>query len=274
MPDWLTSFLTGINVQVACAIWNAAMKAVSGLITRDPQTFSPDTWAFVEGTVYPFMLSIGLSLLNLFFIIGFLRALTHLHENITLEYLVETLIKVVVANVLFLNMKKMILSLFSIASLMAGSVFTLKAPTLVTKDMDLGAVLFYHLFGTIFILTAIVCSMIIILTVYSRYIKLYLLVVCAPFAVPTLVGGQEAQRTFYSYLRSLILNIFEIVLIALVMVICFKLTSAGVHLFTAKNIVEKVTDGFVDTLNALLTMVIMTASVKGVNSFMAKTFGL
>ncbi len=274
MPGWLADFLAGSGIKIADAIWNASMTAISGLLTMSPQSFSASAWDFVNGTLYPWALSIGLSLLNLFLIIGWLRALTRLHENITLEMTIDALIKVVVTNVLFLNIKTIILKLFSAASLMAGGIFTLQAPTLVTEDMDVGAILFYNLFGILYILTAIVCSIMVLLTVYSRYIKLYLLVVAAPFALPTIIGGDETKRTFSSWVRTFLLNTFEIVMIAIVMVICFKLIGSGVSLFEKGNFAVEATNGFIDALNGLFTMVLMTASVKGVNSFMAKTFGL
>ena len=150
----------------------------------------------------------------------------------------------------------------------------MQSPTLISKDLDMGAVLFYNLFGILYILAAIVCSLMIFLTVYGRYIRLYLLVIAAPFALPTLIGGEEAKRTFYSWLRTFILNTFEIVMIAIVMVICFKLISGGVTLYETTNAFAEAGDGMFDALNSLFTMVLMTASVKGVNSFMAKTFGL
>ena len=274
MPGWLTEFLAGQGIKLADGIWNASMKLIAGLLTKSPQSFSEPAWSFVNGTLYPFALSIGLSLLNLFLIIGWLRALTRLHENITLEMTVNALIKVVAANVLFLNIKTIITSLFSTATLMTGAVFTLQAPTLITDDLDLGAVLFYNLFGILYILAAIVCSFMILITVYSRYIRLYLLVVSAPFALSTIVGGEEARRTFISWVKTFLLNTFEIVMIALVMVICFKLTESGVNIFEKGNIAVEAVNGFWDALNGLFTMVVMTASVRGVNSFMSKTFGL
>ena len=274
MPGWLTEFLAGSGIKMADAIWNASMALIAGLLTRSPQSFSSPAWSFVNGTLYPFALSIGLSLLNLFLIIGWLRALTRLHENITLEMTVNALIKVVAANVLFLNIKTIMTSLFSTATLMTGSIFTLQAPTLVTEDLDLGAALFYNLFGILYILAAIVCSFMILMTVYSRYIRLYLLVVSAPFALPTIIGGEEARRTFISWLKTFLLNTFEIVMIAMVMVICFKLISGGVSLYEQGNVAVEAANGMLDALNGLFTMVLMTASVKGVNSFMAKTFGL
>ena len=134
--------------------------------------------------------------------------------------------------------------------------------------------LFYNLFGILYVIAAIVCSFLILLTVYGRYIRLYLLVVSAPFALSTIVGGEEARRTFISWVKTFLLNTFEIVMIALVMVICFKLTESGVNIFEKGNVAVEAVNGFWDALNGLFTMVVMTASVRGVNSFMSKAFGL
>ena len=161
-----------------------------------------------------------------------------------------------------------------ISSAMAKEVFTIDAPDLKVEDMDIGSALFYQLFGLLFILAAIVCSFLMLWTVYSRYIKLYLLMILAPFAMSALVGGQEIERSFYAWMRTFLLNAFEIVVIALTMVISFKLIGAGISLFDGKNIVTSMVDGFWDALNSLFTMILVTAAVKGSNAFLSKAMGL
>ena len=186
----------------------------------------------------------------------------------------EAMIKVVVANVLYLNILNIMTTIFSISSAMAKEVFTIDAPDLKVEDMDIGSALFYQLFGLLFILAAIVCSFLMLWTVYSRYIKLYLLMILAPFAMSALVGGQEIERSFYAWMRTFLLNAFEIVVIALTMVISFKLIGAGISLFDGKNIATSMVDGFWDALNSLFTMILVTAAVKGSNAFLSKAMGL
>ena len=236
MPEWLFDFLSGPTIKIAAAIWNSSMKLIIKLVCSTPQKFSTGTWAFVKENLYPWAEGIGLSALNLFFMIAFLKAVSNLHQNITLEMVIEAMIKVVVANVLYLNILNIMTTVFSISSAMAKEVFTLDAPDLKVEDMDIGSALFYQLFGLLFILAAIVCSFLMLWTVYSRYIKLYLLMILAPFAMSTLVGGQEIERSFYAWMRTFLLNAFEIVVIALTMVISFKLIGAGISLFDGKNI--------------------------------------
>lgn len=94
--------------------------------------------------------------------------------------------------------------------------------------------------------------------------------ILAPFAMSTLVGGQEIERSFYAWMRTFLLNAFEIVVIALTMVISFKLIGAGISLFDGKNIVTSMVDGFWDALNSLFTMILVTAAVK-VQCFLIKS---
>lgn len=278
MPEWLSEFLanffSGISIDIANVIWKVSMSLIGGILGTPPQYFSPDTWNFVEQTLYPWSLSIGVSLLNLFFLIAICQAVSDLHRNITLEMIIEAFIKIVVANVIFLNLFLLMRLILSIASDMVREVFTTQAPELIVEDWDAGATFFYAIFGSLFILVAIVCSFLMLLTVYSRYIKIYLLIVLAPFALPAFIGGRETGRTFYAWLKTFLLNTFVIVAIALTMAISFKITQAGVSIFEGSSLVGQAFDGFWDALNALFTMILMTASVKGVNSLLAKAFAL
>lgn len=274
MPDWVTNFFGGFSIGLANTIWKAAMALIGGLLGTPPQDFSPGTWNFVEQTLYPWSLAIGVSLLNLFFIIAIFRAVSDLHHNITLEMIIEAFIKIVVANVIYLNLFLLMRLILSIAAAMVGEIFMTQNPDLIVDEMDIGSTLFYLLFGIFFVLAAIVCSFLMLLTVYSRYIKIYLLIVLAPFAVPALIGGRETERSFYAWLRTFLLNAFEIVVIALVMAISFQIIDSGISLFEGSGLIGEATDGFWDALNALFTMIFMTASVKGANNLLARAFAL
>ena len=130
MPEWLFDFLSGPTIKIAAAIWNSSMKLIIKLVCSTPQKFSTGTWAFVKENLYPWAEGIGLSALNLFFMIAFLKAVSNLHQNITLEMVIEAMIKVVVANVLYLNILNIMTTIFSISSAMAKEVFTIDAPDL------------------------------------------------------------------------------------------------------------------------------------------------
>ena len=141
MPEWLFDFLSGPTIKIAAAIWNSSMKLIIKLVCSTPQKFSTGTWAFVKENLYPWAEGIGLSALNLLFMIAFLKAVSNLHQNITLEMVIEAMIKVVVANVLYLNILNIMTTIFSISSAMAKEVFTIDAPDLKVEDMEFDSII-------------------------------------------------------------------------------------------------------------------------------------
>ena len=81
MPEWLFDFLSGPTIKIAEAIWNSSMRLIIKLVCSTPQKFSTGTWAFVKENLYPWAEGIGLSALNLFFMIAFLKAVSNLHHT-------------------------------------------------------------------------------------------------------------------------------------------------------------------------------------------------
>ena len=90
MPDWLPDFLNGSLLygpfyQIASAIWNTAMSACMGIMTKTPEGFSSATWTYVNNELYPWALSIGIMSLNFFVMMGFFKAVGNFKENMTIE---------------------------------------------------------------------------------------------------------------------------------------------------------------------------------------------
>ena len=98
MPNWLEEILMGPTYLLGNTIWNVVMQLITGVITMSPQEFSSDTWGYITDTLYPWALGCGVAVINMFFLIGFLRGASNLRENITIEMWVELFIKALLAN--------------------------------------------------------------------------------------------------------------------------------------------------------------------------------
>ena len=122
MPGWVEDLLKemfyGPFYQLAKVVWDWCIGLSTGVISQDPQHFSPATWKFVTDTLYPWAMGIGLSMMNVFFICVFLKAASNLKENITLELCIEGMIRLVALNVLMQMGMQLMKTLFSMASLM------------------------------------------------------------------------------------------------------------------------------------------------------------
>lgn len=271
IANLLSDLFYGPFFRAAEWIWNWCMGLCTGIITQSPEAFSSDTWNYVTQTLYPWALGIGVACVNLFFMIGFCRAFMNIKENLTLELFIEAMIRLVAVNALLQVGLPMIRTFFTMSGLLAGQALDFQTPSFYTSDIDLGAHLFWWLFGFGYFLVAFVCAVKIVLTLYGRYIKLYLLVIFYPIALPAILGGRGIENSAYAWVRSFLSNVFEIVTIALVMGIGGRLIS---RVGVPASGISGFFDGFEQAVNSLIHMVLMTASVSSAASFMNKTFGL
>ena len=269
--SFISDLFYGPFFSMAEWVWNWIMGLCTGIITQTPQGFSPETWEFVTETFYPWVLGIGVLLVNLSFLIGMCRSVTNLREQVTLEACVETLIRLVAVNVLMQAGLELMQTFFTMAGGLAGRALTFQAPAFYTSDADIGSHLFWWILGLGYFVVAVVCAVMIFLTLYGRYVKLYLLVLFYPIAMPLIVGGRELEHNGYAWVRTFLSNVFEIVAIALVMSITGRLV-AGVSLPAGP--VTQYFDGFVQAMHSLVYMILMTSSVKGASALMNRAFGL
>ena len=174
MPGWVEDLLKemfyGPFYQLAKVVWDWCIGLSTGVISQDPQHFSPATWKFVTNTLYPWAMGIGLSMMNVFFICVFLKAASNLKENITLELCIEGMIRLVALNVLMQMGMKLMKTLFSMAALMGGMVLDFQTPDFFTGEVDAGSVLFWWFMGFLYFFVALICGMLIFLTLFSRYV--------------------------------------------------------------------------------------------------------
>lgn len=275
MPEYVLDFFDeifyGPFFQAAKWIWVWIMQLSTGLISESPEKFSPDAWKFVTEILYPWALGIGVVCLNLFFMIGFLRSISNLKENLTLEMCVEAMIRLVAVNALLQTGLTFIRTFFQMASLLAGQVISFDAPDFFTNDNDLGAHLFWWLFGFGYFLVAVVCAVMIFLTLYGRYVKLYLLIIFYPLAMPTLAGGRGMDASAVAWVKTFLSNAFEIVAIALVISITGRLIG-GINM--PEDTFTQNFDGFAQAIQSIFYMILMAVMVKGVGPFLNKSFNL
>lgn len=273
MPDWLVSFLLGPCYALGNAIWSSCFELVSGLMTTTPQNFSFNTWIFVEYTLYPWGMGIGLAILNTFLIIGFIRDASDLRQNFTIEIVGMCAIKMIGANLLLTNGMSIIKKMFLLAGTLTAEVFEASVPTFGIDNFDAGTMLFFAIFGILYVLVALVCAFIIMLSVYGRYLKLYAMPVFFPIAMSTIAGGRGINQSCYAYIKGFLSTTFEIVVIAIFMTIASKMMN-HINFATIETGVGSIVDGFGSVLQSIFTMVLMAGSVKGAEGFMRKFLGI
>lgn len=254
------------------AFWDMMLGLIGLTAVQTPMSFSGSAWGYIENDLAPWTTAIGATILNLSFYIGIIRQSNNLKQNFTMEIFVECCIKVVLGNTAMLWGMKGMKLLFGIAGDLSAVLLLDTPVVMVQEDKDLGSTLFYTFFGMIFFLVCVVCSITIFLTVYGRFLQLYMLAGTGPVAWGTIPGGPGMSQTAAAWFRTVIAKTFEIVLIVVAVVLAAKLCNAID--FGEIAGVAGVFDGAVQALQNIATMILLTASVKGMDVFMKRTFAL
>ncbi len=276
MPSWFSDFFKVASMyNIGQQIWNGYMGIVSSLMGADTlESFNPVAWLFVSRAVYPWMVSAALVLMNMFFMIGFVRQSTNLRENITIESWIELIIKVIIANALIVNGISLMQSFFSVAAEMKNLFF--KDGTSINvmpNDVDAGMVFSQISFGVLYIIICTISGLIVLVEVFSRFLNLYMLVCAAPIALSTIAGGREFEGTAKSWFKSFLTNVFQIVVIALILKIGgFMITGWGFA--DSTNSPLDWFDGANSVLASMAQITIIATAVKGSDAFLKRVFDL
>lgn len=260
----------GLSYVFGTGIWNAMIDLIATTAGTTPEEFSSAAWNYVTTVVMDGCLSVSASILNIMYLVGIMRQAIKLRENYTAEMMIDALIKVVITNFGLLNGLELMKLFFGISSTLA-SVFLNGNGGIHFEQQthDASSTLFFFFFGIIYFVISIVCSGLIFLSVYSRYMMLYFLVGVAPFAWITLPGGPGVNNAFFSWLKTFIAKSLEIVAMAIFIgigsALCNKIDF---------GVIEGFGEGAMQAIHNMATMVLMTACVKGVDVTMRRTFGL
>lgn len=275
MPSWLR-MMFGMEkfFQGPGAVWKTCMAMVQSLMGMTPDTFSDNAWTYVTDTLYPWFLSIGVILLNIFCLVGFIRQASNLKENVTMEMWIELFIKTIIANFLMQEGLKIIGYIFDIAAGGSDFIMGTTLPSIWTSDVDVGAVITYLVIGLIYLIASGVCGITILVEVMSRYLNLYILVAVSPIALSTLAGGRSIEDTAYAWIKSFLTNVFQIVAIALVLRIGGMISQSTIFQTATDGTIAGFFSGSSSVLYSMLNMFFMASAVKGADGLLKRAFNL
>lgn len=261
-------------INPANQIWNGCMTWVKVMLGATPMHLADgNIWDKVIAELYPIFATIGSSLLMTFLFVGFLKEIMDFRKNITLELLVTYGIRIIVANILLLNVVPLAQRFFWSASQLAYTTFNDFSYTFVTPDNpQIGEFLSYFVVGIAYIIAAFVCGFSIVFTLYKRYLNLYLMVLMAPVALSSMAGDRGISQTAAAWFKNFLAATFEIVVISLALVISGWMLSAGLVVFS--GMASGLAAWMMQLLEGLLNMVITAGAVKGAEGLLKKVLAL
>ena len=218
------------NLQNALDTWNSKLSEIWQLLTTSPQDFKGGSIWNVMVTINGAVQAIGLALLVLFFVVGVVRTCGSFTEVKKPEHALKLFIRFAIAKGVITYGLELMLALFNIvqgtiSTIMTSAGFgtpnqtTLPSEMITTieecgffESIPLWAV---TLIGGLFIT---VLSFIMIMTVYGRFLKLYMYTALAPIPLSTF-AGEPSQNVGKSFIKSYCAVLLEGAVIVLACII-------------------------------------------------------
>lgn len=269
--DWLN---------MVFGFWNHQIGLIFGLLGESPTTFKGgEPWAIIE-RIEPIFVSVGCSLVVLFFVIGFCAESINVRDEMRFENVLRMLIRLgiaewlVVSNVTF--MKAFFTTVGNLVGLLGNSSGTQLVVGVqqaeIIKDLGFGQSILFLILAVLLSFIIVVCGFFMLYTVYFRFLRIMLVVPFGALAYSTLGSSQGISQTALQYTKHFISVVLESVTMVLAILICNAFINAGLPSFTGE---------YADWAKVLIylcemtfTVAITTGAVKGAQTLTSKMLGL
>ena len=225
------------NLNSALGTWNGKLAEIWTLISTTPEEFKGGTVWMVIQNINGALQAIGCALLVLFFVMGVVKTCGSFTELKKPEMVFKCFIRFVLAQAAVTHGMELMSALFKVAQGMISTIMTssgLSALTATTLPSEMVSVIedvgflestplwAITLLGSLFIW---VLSLVMILTVYSRFFKLYMATAIAPIPMSSF-AGQPSSSIGIAFLKSYAAICLEGCVIVLACVIFSAFASA------------------------------------------------
>ena len=275
--SWIVS-----NLNAALSTWNDKLAEIWSLLTESPQTFKGgQVWGVMTG-IHGALQAIGYGLLVLFFAVGVMKTCGSFTELKRPEVAFKCFIRFVLAQAAVTYGMELMKALFSIAQgaiqtiMGASGLSAMEASTLpaeiastiedvgLLESIPLWAV---TLLGSLFIW---VLSLVMILTVYGRFFKLYMATAIAPIPLSSF-AGQPSSSIGMAFIKSYAAICLEGCVILLACII-FSQFASSPPVVTEGLAPETVVWNYIGEL--VFNMLVLVGSIKMSNRIIRELMGL
>ena len=201
------------NLNSALGTWNDKLAEIWTLVSTTPENFKGGAvWTVITG-INGALQAIGCALLVLFFVMGIVKTCSSFTELKKPEMVFKCFIRFVLAQAAVTHGMELMTALFKVAQGMISTIMTasgLSALTDTTLPSEMVTIIedvgflesiplwAITLLGSLFIW---VLSLVMILTVYSRFFKLYMATAIAPIPMASF-AGQPSSSIGVAFLKS------------------------------------------------------------------------
>ena len=271
------------NMNSALNMWNGRLAEIWQLLSCSPEDFrGGGVWTVMVG-INDALKATGYALLVLFFVMGVVKTCGSFVEMRKPEQVFKCFIRFVLAQAAITWGLDIMLALFNIAQGAAGTIMTASGLTAATpmalpeelvdiiedvgfiESIPLWAI---TLLGSLFIW---VLSLVMILTVYSRFFKLYMATAIAPLPLASF-AGQPSSSVGVAFLKSYAAICLEGCVIVLACVIFSGFAASPPALADASNAAATIVWSYVGEL--IFNMLVLVGAVKMSDRLIRELMGI
>ena len=206
--NWVVQML-----QAALQTWSGKLAEIWSLVTQSPENFKGGAVWNVIVNIHDGLLAIGIALLVLFFVVGVMKSAGSLTELKRPEVAVKLFVRFILAKAVVTYGMELMLAFIAIvqgiiSQIMASAGFG--AAGILTLPDDLVATIescgFFEsiplwIVAILCVLIVWILSLVLILSVYGRFFKLYMYTAIAPIPLAAF-AGEPTQNIGKSFLKS------------------------------------------------------------------------
>lgn len=270
------------NLENALSTWNGYLSEIWSLITTTPQNFRGGTiWSVIQN-INTAVQGVGLGLLVLFFVVGMVKTCGSFADVKKPEHALKLFVRFILAKAVITQGMELMLTIFTIIQGVINTIITSSGITnpnnlalpddIVSAIEDCGFFESIPLWAVTLIggLVVTVISLILILTVYGRFFKLYMYTAIAPIPLSTF-AGEPSQNVGKTFLKSYCAVCLEGAIIVLACIIFSLFASTPPEVDSSMSAVNQVWS-YIGQL--IFNMLVLVGTVKMSDRIVREMMGL
>lgn len=270
------------NLENALSTWNGYLSEIWSLITTTPQNFRSGTiWTVIQN-INTAVQGVGLGLLVLFFVVGMVKTCGSFADVKKPEHALKLFVRFILAKAVITQGMELMLTIFTIIQGVINTIITSSGITnpnnlalpddIVSAIEDCGFFESIPLWAVTLIggLVVTVISLILILTVYGRFFKLYMYTAIAPIPLSTF-AGEPSQNVGKTFLKSYCAVCLEGAIIVLACIIFSLFASTPPEVDSSMSAVNQVWS-YIGQL--IFNMLVLVGTVKMSDRIVREMMGL
>ena len=270
------------NLENALSTWNGYLSEIWSLITTTPQNFRGGAiWSVIQN-INTAVQGVGLGLLVLFFVVGMVKTCGSFADVKKPEHALKLFVRFILAKAVITQGMELMLTIFTIIQGVINTIITSSGITnpnnlalpddIVSAIEDCGFFESIPLWAVTLIggLVVTVISLILILTVYGRFFKLYMYTAIAPIPLSTF-AGEPSQNVGETFLKSYCAVCLEGAIIVLACIIFSLFASTPPEVDSSMSAVNQVWS-YIGQL--IFNMLVLVGTVKMSDRIVREMMGL